>query len=681
MLFTFVTDVPNIALTILAWGGALLAWYFLFFHFRLKDSNNRLYHLLIWIVTFCALSPIFQYAGANFGGSDAIASWNRWALELYHNTYHPIDAAYPILFPAMWGLFYKLQGTADIWWTAKITLLVPPIVTLAIILSLFYETRNKTYLVMAFLLYPYLLSAKNFSGFVDMPVMVVGMLSLVLLYTAEYYAKKNNPFSEQYLYAALLVAALASIVKQAGLAFFVFVLLYMVLHRKMVKNRQTVWKVLVLSFSYFGSFLVLYHFHTHYSATNNLKYLGDLSLLKLNASENIYEYIEYLWYHFFSYPALPEWVNRVYALLHIETMTPFLIVVGYLLFFFKDLRKITQINVLASIFFLLGTLIWIRYFSYTDRNSYWVKSFFILFASVNIGYFLQRYEHKITIKIAFLLTFLGILVFSFFQYNNDVVYKRQIAYQKYLGDPKLARYLVDQYLKKSECVQIYISDIMLRYNYYLFPYIDRLHQMLDPYDAIKHIEHSCKDGRLAIFRKVDALSTRWDAITKMTKEKIWQPVDNPFNDDFIFYIPPHKHLDKAYLATKTLMSHFPLTLKSTDDVVYYIDKVTHFELGNDISVKIIGWAFLKGSTSDKTQKYIVLHKGKHLYIVDTIPNIRLGVAKYFHAENLKYSGFLANIYQEDFPKGEYELYLLLIDADNSKHIIKLPNKLHIERGS
>ena len=63
-----------------------------------------------------------------FMTTDAVESWNRWAIELSRNTYNPYNAAYPLLFPGIWSLVYKAQGASSVWIFAKLTLFVGPMI-------------------------------------------------------------------------------------------------------------------------------------------------------------------------------------------------------------------------------------------------------------------------------------------------------------------------------------------------------------------------------------------------------------------------------------------------------------------------------------------------------------------------------------------------------------------------
>ena len=267
--------------------------------------------------------PLLKKIGTGFVSWDAVVSWNRWALELYNNTYDPIDAAYPILLPSMWALIYKIQGTSDIWWSGQIILFVFPVMTLAILLSLYYENKNRSFILMAILIYPYLISGLAINGYMDMPVMIIGTLSLIILYAAEIY--KDKPEFDYYIYASLLLAGIASITKQAGLAFIVFDLIYIGLNIKLFKHKKRLILVILLSFLYFLTYLSLYYLNSMDTVTGNFAYLEKISKQRELKYNNFNQYLYYLYSDFFSYPATIPLLAPLVALFKLKIITPGLI--------------------------------------------------------------------------------------------------------------------------------------------------------------------------------------------------------------------------------------------------------------------------------------------------------------------------------------------------------------------
>jgi hypothetical protein len=84
--------------------------------------NIKLRDFILWIITFILLTGLFSEATSIFTAWDGVVSWNRWGIELSNNIYKPMAISYPVLIPSIWAYIYKMQGTADIRWTAKFSL-------------------------------------------------------------------------------------------------------------------------------------------------------------------------------------------------------------------------------------------------------------------------------------------------------------------------------------------------------------------------------------------------------------------------------------------------------------------------------------------------------------------------------------------------------------------------------
>ena len=290
----------------------------LIYLFKKRRLNKSYDNYIIWFFVLIAIFPLLLHIGDGFRTWDAVVSWNGWALELYNNEYNPYNAAYPILLPSVWSLIYKIQGTNQIWWTAQITIFVIPLFTSAIILALYNEYKDKVFIFIFIFIYPYLIWTTTVGGYMDMPVMLIGTLSLVILYAAE--INRNEKEYEYYIYAALLLAGVASIIKQAGLIFIVFNLIYIFLHLKHFGNKKRVFLFIFLSFIYFVSFLLLYYQYQS-DAVGNLDTLKKLSFSRAIDGKSTYEVITNLWDLFFSYPPNISWLNSIVKPLDLPPIT------------------------------------------------------------------------------------------------------------------------------------------------------------------------------------------------------------------------------------------------------------------------------------------------------------------------------------------------------------------------
>jgi len=511
--------------------------YSLFYMLNAKNirSNNN---YLTWVIVMTAMLPLLSRVGYGFRSWDAVVSWNRWAVELFNNEYNPFGTAYPILLPSQWSLIYKLQGTSEIWWTAQLSLFVIPLITLALLITLYKESKNKAYIFMAIFFYPYLVWINTIYGYMDMPVMLIGLLSILMLYNIE--INTDGYDIEYYAYASLLLAGIATIIKQAGFVFLIFAIIYILLNRKLFRNKKRLIIAILISILYFSTYLFIY-FQYHDNIMGNLEHLEKISAFK-SFGNDFHQNITYIWKTFFSYPS------------GVSSITPFFVFIGLLLFVVKELRKYNSIGLLSGVFFIIGTLLWIKFFSYDARNSYWVKSFFLIFFSINVHYIFTKYIEKFTptfninfglFKIkkyssssifVIIITFIILL----FVLGDDYAYKKQKQFQSKIGNALLAKKLAGFLTNKDICTEIYTNDQPIKYNYHIRKFFDRVFVggwYVPSY--MKFIEHKCKDGRYFMFGKwtVTSKNTGWEKILKLEKDGVIFSVAD--KSDRIYFIPPN----------------------------------------------------------------------------------------------------------------------------------------------
>jgi hypothetical protein len=178
--------------------------------------------VLIATVGLC----LFLYSGGLGSGTDrlifmttdAVVSWNRWAIELSRNTYNPWDAAYPLLFPGIWSLVYKAQGASSIWIFAKLTMFIIPTIVAGMICLLFSSQLVVTalaYTAFAGVFFFFSNSYPMLLGNMDMPVAAMCMAAGVAMVVAVQKMEHGKPAGDTVILAALF-AGLASITKQPG---------------------------------------------------------------------------------------------------------------------------------------------------------------------------------------------------------------------------------------------------------------------------------------------------------------------------------------------------------------------------------------------------------------------------------------------------------------------------------
>ncbi|WP_421853407.1 hypothetical protein [Marinomonas sp.] len=510
--------------------------YFIFIcsiYFSLKSYNKiETIHFTpwVWLLALTLSSPLWFYIGDVFTSWDAVASWNRWGIELANNNYHPEGTAYPILVSSMFSMLYKLQGTTDIWWTVKLSLYVLPVVSFLIPIFLYIETRNKTFLISVFCLYSYAINAHSISGYTDIPVMLFGFLSLILLYAADLYKEKTEFYF--YISSALLFAGLCSIVKQAGLAFLLFNFVFLFFNRKCLK-RSSIFIIFLLSMSYFTSFLIWYFIYNN-NPISNLSHLRELSSSTSDRGAGFWDY--------------PNYFSGIITLL--------MIIISFYLYRYDSLRRFASISFLSGLFFIIGLLIWWSFFSYDGRNSAWVKSFLILSFSINLAFFLDNHStlSVLRMKLIFFnfkerqhlyhllqkINFLPLLYFftffiisaSFFLLDNEFLEKVQRDGQSKIGNMDVGKKIRDLVVGKANCVKIISIDIPLTYNYYTRSFRERF--IYGQYSKDTLI-HSCKDGRYFVFGQWEVDGKDWANILEAERLGFIKEIGK--RTDLIYFAP------------------------------------------------------------------------------------------------------------------------------------------------
>jgi len=501
-----------------------------------KTSPSKFF--FSFTITLLLLIPLFRYLGSNFHGWDSIISWNQWGTQLYDNQYTPYKSAYPIFLPALWSLVYKVQGTCDIWWTAQTTLFILPIFTLAILITLYTETKQITFVVMALLIYPYLIWNATVSGMMDMPVALVGFLSLVMIYAGE---TEEEDF-DFYISLSLLLSGIASIIKQAGIFFIIFSTCYLLINATRVKNKKIIYCMAALAFAFPISYLIIF-FNLRNNPIANINFLEGLSR-KNNTGDivlTIKNYVE----KFFSYP--PGKFYRV-------TINMALIIFCYPVYYFSKNKTRQSVTFLSSIAFVLGVGIWIKYFSYSPRNSYWTKMFLILFASIVVGRLLNRKlsllrNNSLCSNIQFKIKYKGIILTAITiicaailssKLDDNFAYNLQKKTQSKIGNPEIAKEIKSLLFDKPTCVKLYTNVQLLAFNYYAAPVKNKI--KFAGYTAgfmIKEfIPHSCNDGRYILFGKWDKKRhpAQWKQLIELEKRGIIKKVSDRA---FMYFIPPN----------------------------------------------------------------------------------------------------------------------------------------------
>ena len=333
-----------------------------------------------------------------------------------------------------------------------------------------------------------------------------------------------------------------------------------------------------ISLLYSISYLIMYYQQSSVGIIGNLHHLKDIAHQKYLAY-NFNEYIQWLFNRFFQLPETISFFVPLLSFLKIKYISPILIIIGLLLFIFKDLRRYHSISFLSAIFFIVGTLIWIKFFSYDERNALWVKSFFIIFLSINLNYLLTRYKYKYRPLYTKILFFLILFIVSLDLYalGDKFAYAKQKNSQMQAGVrygclPSI-QYAVKLLKDKSACVKIYTNELPMVQNYRLKPYKDRFILIGRDYkfQSFQYLEHTCKEGRYIIFRKTSMLNkNEWKKVEKLKKNGMIKSIPN--KNVLVYFVPPNLKLGKYYFKNTKIVSMQISEYK--EDIAYAIDTIS-----------------------------------------------------------------------------------------------------------
>ena len=369
--------------------------------------------------------------------------------------------------------------------------------------------------------------------------MLVGLLSLVMLKTAE--SNKENEEYSLYIYSSLLLAGIASIIKQSGLAFVIFNILYIFCNFKNFHNRRILFGVMLASLAYFLSYLFLFYQYAD-NPIGNLEHLKRISVFSSDK--------EFL-----------EKVARL-AKLFMGNLTgivllPVMIISGLLCFKKKAIQN-NPLGYLSMVFFLIGFIAWVIFFSYDSRNARWVKSFLIIATSVSFNYFnynkiwitiknIQKYPFYSFLK-KYIFLVLGIFCFlislPWLIKSDDFVYQQQKIKQSQIGDANLAKTVTKLIKKKEECVIAVMNIQPTKYNYFAKEVFDKIIQTGAEAGGYLHYYHNntfpCAHGYYWVmggYRKDEREANHWN----------WKKIEQLEEDGkiirvhdkyYIFFIPP-----------------------------------------------------------------------------------------------------------------------------------------------
>jgi hypothetical protein len=434
----------------------ILVIFFIYALYKRKSSCK--FNVYVWLIAIILLLPLAQHIGTGFTMGDAVVSWNRWAIELFEGTYEPMNAGYPILYPGIWNLFYKAQGTSDIWWTSHLIMFVTPYLLTVILLKLYFHQKDSAFLFVLLALLPILNIQFSISGYMDIPVMILGLINLILIYQAD--KNLNSRFYSNHIYVALIFGGLAFGTKQAGISFLLFTLIYILYNRSRIDFGYKFYLSLFLSLGIYISFLFIYYLDFDYSVIGNFSELHRIAKLgdTFNIITNLITNSKY---------------KYVFVFLFLISFSFFLSV----LYFIYKYKSLNFFQTLCLFFTILGSVFWVMFLSYDLRNLIWVYAFGVIMASAILSMLFQKIpitsiQNRININCPkFRVKTFNLLVISFlvlisssFTIDNIKVFELQYKNASSIGGLELVNKINELTESSQPCTSLYVLYGAMQYN-------------------------------------------------------------------------------------------------------------------------------------------------------------------------------------------------------------------------
>jgi hypothetical protein len=158
-------------------------------------------------------------AGQIFIEWDAVVSWNRWAIDWASNRFPTRTYEYPQLLTSNWSISYVLMQDTSIWFFAKASTALFPLLMVWTLVDLARTLREPGYALGAIITYALLIACLRYrnlsSGYADMPVAFFCCTSIYFLLLARHATEAGSKF--RFLLLGAAAAGAAAITKQAGL--------------------------------------------------------------------------------------------------------------------------------------------------------------------------------------------------------------------------------------------------------------------------------------------------------------------------------------------------------------------------------------------------------------------------------------------------------------------------------
>jgi len=405
----------------------------------LNKNSNYLHRFLFWasaliIIAFSYF--FFSNLGGIFSSWDPVFSWNRWALDWYHNRLPAFTDYYPQLIPANWSIAYVFTQNAYLQLFAKAIMPLFPIFVLLLFLDLYLKKKQIAYLV-GLTTYAVLVMIYAFrfirTGYVDIANSFFMFLTIYLILV---FGKGIT--QPQNALITIMCASAATLTKQAGLFVLIFALIFIVYHffrQKNLRGKQILYRMTLLLIIVIFSLFWYIQKIIEIAWGKDVTYIGYLAT-DIHRGRNLFE-------------------RFIYGIGNLNGDTPLFAAVMVFVILGIVCRKSRMVTLIITLPLIL---IWGTLFSYDSRNFFIILPFIAYSASGGIAYLLEIFNISLksnvispgskTIRADYrvlLVSFaLAIIILSLIPDSIDQrLEDRQIRMQREIGNPKINQALYE----------------------------------------------------------------------------------------------------------------------------------------------------------------------------------------------------------------------------------------------
>lgn len=320
------------------------------------NKTFRIISLTLSLLTISYLIYLFfSNVGTLFNLSDAIFSWNRWAVQWSQNILPTDTWEYPQLLPTNWSIFYILLGQSGEF-LAKI---IMPLFSILLALSLFsfgIIKKKMSFILSVFTIF-FLARIMNgyeilvTEGYADTAVSFFSLVPLIILY--HLYSEKNLEIEKikKYLYVGMIFVISALLTKQMGI-YIAIIYLIAIIHlsfRATINAKQTT-RIILIYLGLIFAFVLPYYIYREIS-------------INIGQDSSVIPTINTL-----IHGSNDSWLNILFNALVYIVRKSYLIIVIYFISAVYLLFKEKYASTLFALPAILLTIFWGLFLSYDSRN-------------------------------------------------------------------------------------------------------------------------------------------------------------------------------------------------------------------------------------------------------------------------------------------------------------------------